>query len=78
MPATTSKPTTATERYERARDLDHAAVCRLWAAIMRQWMADAKRNRADRYYLAHFLDIDESQLHKVLRVNTRRFRRLER
>lgn len=20
--------------------LDHAAVCRLWAAIMRQWMAE--------------------------------------
>ena len=24
-------------------DLDHAAVCRLWAAIMRQWMADAQQ-----------------------------------
>jgi hypothetical protein len=59
-------------------ELDHAAVCRLWAAIMRQWMADAKRNSADRFYLAHFLDIEESQLHRVLRVNTSRFRRLER
>lgn len=59
-------------------ELDHAAVCRLWAAIMRQWMADAKTSRADRFYLAHFLDLSEAQLHRVLRVNTSRFRRLER
>lgn len=59
-------------------DLDHAAVCRLWAAIMRQWMADAKQSEAERFYLAHFLDMDEAQLDRILRANTSRFRRLER
>lgn len=58
-------------------DLDHAAVCRLWAAMMRQWMADARQSRIDRMYLASFLELDEWQLHRVLRADTRRFRRLE-
>ena len=26
-------------------DLDHAACCRLLAAIMRQWMADARKSQ---------------------------------
>ena len=59
-------------------DLDHAAVCRLWAAIMRQWMADAKRNEADRFYLAHFLELTDAQLYRILKANTGQFRRLER
>ena len=59
-------------------DLDHAAVCRLWAAIMRQWMADAKQSQAERFYLANFLDMNEAQLYQILRANTSRFRRLER
>lgn len=59
-------------------ELDHAAVCRLWAAIMRQWMADAKRDQAARFYLAAFLELNDRQMHRLLRANTRRFRRLER
>lgn len=58
--------------------LDHATVCRLWAAMMRQWMADAKRNEADRSYLAHFLELTDAQLYQILRANTGQFRRLER
>lgn len=59
-------------------ELDHAAVCRLWAAIMRQWMADAKTSQAERFYLANFLEMNAAQLHQILRANTSRFRRLER
>lgn len=59
-------------------ELDYAACCRLLAAIMRQWMADARKSQADRFYLAHFLDLNDAQLHRVLRVNTSRFRPLER
>lgn len=59
-------------------DLDHAAVCRLWAAMMRRWMADAKKSQAERFYLAAFLELDDRQIHRLLRANTSRFRRLER
>lgn len=58
--------------------LDHAAICRLWAAMMRQWMVDAKRSQAERFYLAQFLEVDDRQLHRLMRANTSRFRRLER
>lgn len=59
-------------------DLDHAAICRLWAAMMRQWMVDARESQAERFYLAAFLELDERQMHRLLRANTSRFRRLER
>ena len=45
---------------------------------MRQSMAYARKSQADRFYLAHFLDVNDAQLYRLLRVNTSRFRRLER